>query len=297
MQTMAFEDIPVWSNNAVMFQAGSFELASWSSDADPEKEWLLLIHGFPTSSWDWTPLWNTLADHFNVITLDMLGFGLSDKPDAHAYSLVEQADFYETLLASKNIRSAHILTHDYGVSVAQELLARHNEQSLMFDIKSICFLNGGLFPEQHRARLLQKLALSPLGPILSRSMSRNRVQKSFNEIFGPNTQPTDAEIDGHWHFINHKDGHLLLHKLMRYIIDRRTHAVRWKNALIESQSPLRLINGGKDPVSGAHLYDYYCKIIPNADAILLSEIGHYPHTEAPEQVWHAFADFHGIKAD
>ncbi len=296
MTAMAFMDITAWSEQASMFDAGDYRLARWiTKDPDPAKEWLLLIHGFPTCSWDWTPLWSTLEQHFNLAALDMLGFGLSDKPKDKIFTLMEQADFYEAFLAAQGMQSAHIFTHDYGVSVAQELLARHNEQSLMFEIKSICFLNGGLFPAQHHARMIQRLALTPLGPLLSKTMSRKRLHKTFNDVFGPDTQPSDAEIDGHWHFISHNQGEQLLHKLMRYIIDRRTYARRWEKALKESQCPLRLINGGKDPVSGVHLYEQYRETIPNADAVLLPEIGHYPHTEAPEDVWKAFASFHAIE--
>jgi pimeloyl-ACP methyl ester carboxylesterase len=55
---------------------------------------------------------------------------------------------------------------------------------------------------------------------------------------------------------------------------------------------LRLIDGGADPVSGAHLYHYYKEQIPNADAVLLERVGHYPQTEAPQAVVKAFLEFH-----
>ena len=53
---------------------------------------LLLIHGYPFNTWDWEPLWPELTQHFiHVIAADMLGFGFSDKPRRHRYSLMEQA--------------------------------------------------------------------------------------------------------------------------------------------------------------------------------------------------------------
>ena len=36
---------------------------------------LLLIHGFPTASWDWAKMWPQLVKNYRVLTLDMLGFG------------------------------------------------------------------------------------------------------------------------------------------------------------------------------------------------------------------------------
>ncbi|HPW33252.1 MAG TPA: alpha/beta fold hydrolase, partial [Arenimonas sp.] len=70
---------------------------------------LLCLHGFPTASYDWQRIWPSLAKHFRVIGFDLLGFGFSDKPRRHRYSILEQADIVAGLLASLNIRRTHIL--------------------------------------------------------------------------------------------------------------------------------------------------------------------------------------------
>jgi pimeloyl-ACP methyl ester carboxylesterase len=62
-------------------------------------EALLLIHGFPTASWDWHRLWPALGVRFDVVAADMIGFGFSDKPRDYDYSLNDQATLHETLLA------------------------------------------------------------------------------------------------------------------------------------------------------------------------------------------------------
>jgi pimeloyl-ACP methyl ester carboxylesterase len=85
---------------------------------------LLCLHGFPSASWDWHKLWPALTSRFRVVAPDMLGFGLSAKPRDYDYSLRDQASLHEALLGSLGLDSGHLLAHDYGVSVAQELLAR-----------------------------------------------------------------------------------------------------------------------------------------------------------------------------
>ena len=55
---------------------------------------------------------------------DFLGFGASDKPADHDYSLLEQADLVEALWAQEGVDETALVAHDYAVSVAQELLAR-----------------------------------------------------------------------------------------------------------------------------------------------------------------------------
>ncbi len=268
-------------------------IACWTADnPDPQKPWLLLIHGYPTSSWDWSALWQKLEPHFNLAALDMLGFGLSDKPKNIDYSILDQADIQEALLERMGAGEAHLFVHDYGNTVGQELLARHNERSLSFALKSMVFLNGGLFPEQHRARPVQKLGLSPLGPLLGMMMTKEKFRAAFDKIFGPDTRASDEEIDGHWALINENGGRRILHKLLHYIPERQALRARWVGALKDASVPLRLIDGGMDPVSGKHLYDYYLEQVPNADAVLLEDIGHYPHTEAPGRVLDAFFVFH-----
>jgi len=282
-----------WRRSAQYLDANGARIAFWTSrKLEDAKPWLLLVHGFPTSSWDWSAVWPALEEHFNLAALDMLGFGLSHKPKDIAYSLMGQADLQEALLSEIGVSEAHLLVHDYGDSVAQELLARHNERILSFSLKSVCFLNGGLFPEQHRARPIQKFGLTPLGFLLGMLMSRDKLRKSFDDIFGPLTKASEEEIDGHWALITENDGQKILHKLLQYIPERKANRARWVGALKTARAPMRLINGGADPVSGKHLYDYYLQEVPDADAVLFEDIGHYPQTEAPDKTAAAVLEFH-----
>uniref|UniRef100_UPI00125F0594 alpha/beta fold hydrolase n=1 Tax=Acinetobacter guerrae TaxID=1843371 RepID=UPI00125F0594 len=177
---------------------------------------VLLVHGFPTAAWDWHYLWQPLAERYRVIACDMLGFGDSDKPRGHDYRLLEQADLQQALVRHLGIEGpVHLLAHDYGDSVAQELLARHHEGRAR--IASCVFLNGGLFPETHRPVLVQKLLLSPLGPLIGRGFSRAKLGANFGKVFGPATQPSAAELDDFWSLVAAHDGPAVMHRLIRYL--------------------------------------------------------------------------------
>lgn len=244
---------------------------------------MLLIHGFPTASWDWHYLWQPLAQRNLVIACDMLGFGDSAKPLDHGYCLLEQADLQQALLEHLRVEQpVHVLAHDYGDSVAQELLARHYEGR--FHMASCVFLNGGLFPETHRAALVQKLLLSPLGWMIGRAFGRNALADSFSQIFGPNTRPSESALDDFWSLINSHEGTRILHKLIAYVPQRRRLRERWVQAMQRDDVPLRVIDGEIDPISGAHMVERYRELVPHADTVLLANIGHYPQIEAPVQV-------------
>ena len=245
---------------------------------------LLCIHGFPSASWDWHKLWPELTARFRVVAPDMLGFGLSAKPRDYAYSLRDQADLHEALLGALGIEAAHVLAHDYGDSVAQELLARQLERGDGLRLRSVCLLNGGLFPESHRARPSQKLLRSPLGPLFARLASESRFSANFAEVFGPRTQPSPAELQTVWRLNQVHDGMRVMPKLIRYIDERRQQRQRWVEALQRAVVPLRFVNGPEDPVSGRHMAERYRELVPHPDIVLLEGIGHYPQLEAPEAV-------------
>jgi pimeloyl-ACP methyl ester carboxylesterase len=91
---------------------------------------LTLLHGFPTSSLDWAGMFDRLSPERRLLALDFLGFGNSDKPKPHRYSLLEQADAVEAAWKHLGYERTALVAHDYGVSVAQELLARRDDGDL-----------------------------------------------------------------------------------------------------------------------------------------------------------------------
>jgi pimeloyl-ACP methyl ester carboxylesterase len=251
---------------------------------------LLLVHGYPTSSWDWARIWDPLTERFDVVAADMLGFGESDKPRGHRYTIAEQADLQLSLLDHLGIRACHALVHDYGVTVGQELLARVPE-GMSVRLHSIAFLNGGLFPETHRARPIQRVLASPLGPWVARLSTRRTFARSMRAVFGPRTQPTDEDLDGFWRLASQNDGMRALAGLIAYMRERREQRERWVGALVDAKLPLLVIDGVLDPVSGAHMVERLEQLRPGTEIVRLP-VGHYPQVEAPDAVLEAYLRWH-----
>jgi pimeloyl-ACP methyl ester carboxylesterase len=267
-----------------------------SSQQDCSKPVLLLIHGFPTASIDWHAVWPVFNQHFRLITLDMMGFGLSDKPKDYQYSIHDQADIHQSLLIALGITDYHLMAHDYGDTVAQELLARQSEQentpsssAHRSRILSTLLLNGGLFPETHRPVLMQKLLASPVGALLIKFYSFSKFKKTFAHICA---QPiSEDELKIYWQLLQKNEGAVVMPKLIRYMQERREFRVRWVGALENNRSPMRLIDGIADPISGAHMVERYKQLVEQPDVVELEGIGHYPQVEAPQQVISAAIKF------
>lgn len=259
-----------------------------NADAD---ETVVLVHGFPTSSWDWTKVWERLAEEYHVVALDMVGFGFSDKPPGYPYSLFDQADLHEELLDELGVETAHILAHDYGDTVGQELLARQIEDDAEIDIESAFLLNGGIFYEAIEPTQTQELLRGPDGAEIARSITREAFGAAFGEVFADETRPSEEELDGFWRLITYNDGNEVMHEIIRYLDERDENRDRWAGALRDTDVPLKFVVGPEDPVSGEKMADRYEDVVPNPDVERFEGVGHYPQWEAPDAVLDSYFGF------
>lgn len=245
---------------------------------------MTLLHGFPSSSHDWAKVAAPLSEHRSLLLVDFLGFGASEKPVDHVYSLLEQADLVEQLWRREGVSSTSLVAHDYAVSVAQELLARDAQNGLEVQLEAAHLLNGGLYPDLHRPQPVQVALLDPeQGPALSAIVTE--------ELFVAGLAPTfaarfDAAADSAeiWRSTSRDGGERIAHLLIRYILDREQHAERWTSALHSSAVPLRFVWGILDPVSGAHMAERIREMLPDAPFVALEDVAHWPSLEAPERV-------------
>ena len=245
---------------------------------------MTLLHGFPSSSHDWAKVAPALARTHALLLLDFLGFGASEKPAAHEYSLHEQADIVEAVWAHEGVASTVLVAHDYAVSVTQELLARRAEDALAVDLRAVHLLNGGLYPELHRSQPTQTALLDPeQGPQLSALLSEEPFVQALRPSFaeGFDAAADSADI---WQATSRDDGQRIAHLLIRYIRDRERHGERWVTALERSDVPLAFVWGMLDPISGAHMAKRIRERLPRAPLLALEDVSHWPPLEAPERV-------------
>ncbi len=252
---------------------------------------LLLIHGYPTGSFDWHTIWPQLAERFTVIAPDMLGVGFSDKPARAPYRLQDHAEMHEALITSLGLRSVHVMAHDLGVSVAQEMLARREGDASLPRLVSMVLLNGGLCPEAYRPRVVQRLLASPIGGAIGSRLPRSAFSRSVSALFGPHTPPTPELIGDFWALVNHNNGRRVTHAVSRFWRERLALRDRLVGPLVRGAVPLRLVNGAADPNSGRHMVERFRSLRPDADIVSLEAIGHWPQLEAPAAVVRAALEF------
>jgi len=244
---------------------------------------LLFLHGYPSSSYDW----RLLLDHVDgrpTACFDFLGFGLSEKPRDHVYSLLEQADLVEGVVRRLGAEEVTLVAHDMGTSVATELLARDLDGRLPFGLRSVLLLNGSMVLEAASLTTSQKVLRSRFGGVVARLSNERSFTAGFGRLFSPDHPLTSEEAADQWALLAHEGGNRILHRLTHYLHERVTYASRWHGALRDWPGALELAWALRDPVATEAVLDAVLALRPAAPVTRFEELGHYLQLEAPEAV-------------
>jgi pimeloyl-ACP methyl ester carboxylesterase len=259
-----------------------FVIDSAPSKAYARRAPLLILHGFPSSSFDWHLILPELSRKRRVVLFDFPGFGFSDKPERYSYSLFEQADVVEALAERMGLERPHVVAHDMGVSVASELLARRQRKLLKGDLASLLLMSAGVYEDLAKVTTSQKVLLTPLGPAFAGlgvgAVFRLQVQQVFE-------RPVPAgEVSAMWEQIVYLDGHKRMAQIIGYLRERARFEERWIGALRTAEDiPIHLLWGSHDPTSLISIGERLAFEIPNAELARLERVGHYPQLEAPDE--------------
>jgi pimeloyl-ACP methyl ester carboxylesterase len=279
-------EVADWERRGVVRTLGGFEsftmdvAATGSDDHEP----LLVIHGFPTCCFDFRQVLPALAAHRRVLLLDLIGYGLSAKPDT-AYTMSMQADVVEAFVAETGVTSLALLTHDMGDTVGGELLARQAEGAWPVEITRRVITNGSIYIEMAHLSTGQEMLLSLPDERLPDTIPNDgsTMQTSLAETYSPKTAVDAPELAAAWELIAYRRGHQLLPRTIRYIEERRRHQDRFTGAIEAHPSPLAIVWGADDPIAVVDMATRLAEAVPEASLTVLTDVGHFPMVEAPRQ--------------
>lgn len=110
---------------------------------------IILIHGFGGSMWHWEHQQEALAQHYRVLTLDLLGSGLSDKPVTN-YSPTFMLDYITEFMDTLNIPQATFIGNSLGAGMAIGMALKHPKR-----VSKLILIDG--FP----ANVVENIASPP----------------------------------------------------------------------------------------------------------------------------------------
>lgn len=268
---------------------GSVFVRSASGRGSP----VVLLHGYPSSSYDYRAVLPELGDR-GWVTFDFLGFGLSDKPRPHRYSLFEQADLVQTVVRSVTDEPVLLIAHDMGTSVATELMARDLRGQLPFRLQRVVLSNGSVLLDRASLRPIQKVLRGRFGPVVSQLVNEPMFIRGLGKVFSKQRPLSAAEGAAQWALMSYHDGHRIMHLLTAYLNERVRYADRWHGAVADWPKPLGLLWGTDDPVATTDVLAGLRELRSDAEVIELAGVGHYPQIEVPEVFARAALELLGL---
>jgi pimeloyl-ACP methyl ester carboxylesterase len=252
---------------------------TWGDNSKPK---LLLIHGFPNSSFDYYKLIPLLENDYYIATLDFPGSGFSDKPlNDFNYMLTENALIVEHFVREVvEFDDFALYTHDRGVSIGLALLSNYlDNPDRGYQINYHFISNSGMFlPLATLVPFQTALLDAQAGPRLI--AARSAQARLTNG---------DAEAVALSDVSAFNDGIAALLYVGRYQLERQANETRWLQNLPRSPIPVALLWGLTDDINpiriANHVWDNYLneRVAPSSFWILPTA-GHYPQRDNPQEV-------------
>jgi pimeloyl-ACP methyl ester carboxylesterase len=258
-----------------------------SGKAKTKGHGILIVHGFPGSSWDWSGVVPDLAKRTRVVIPDMVGFGRSDKPQTGTfedhYSLFKQADRYEAIAKQEGLTEVMLVIHDMGQTVGSELMRRQVEGTLPFKIRHAIVFNGStLINLVVLAPMQQKGMDAPdtLGP----DMDKKVVMKDLDDSFGKGHPSTPLILSNMADQILYNNGDRVFNRQIRYMMQRKVHLQRWQAGIIGFNGPVSMFWGELDPISVVAMADAWKEMQPKIELHKWPDVAHWPMIDVPGRV-------------
>jgi len=252
---------------------------TWGDETKPK---LLLIHGFPNSSFDYHRMIPFLEDEYHIAALDFPGSGFSDKPlNGYNYMLAENAEIVDHFVREVvGFENFALYTHDRGVSIGLAFLGNYlDNPDPGYTINYHFLSNSGMFLPLANLSAAQMRMLDPdtaaqlleLRAAQPRRTEGGPESLAYSDIFAFN------------------QGNISLIYVGRYLLERQANEVRWLENLPRSPVPVAYLWGLADSVNPVrishHVWNTYLNEREAQSSFwLLPTAAHYPQRESPEEV-------------
>lgn len=243
---------------------------------------VVLVHGFPSSSHDFAAVLPFLTPHFRVTAWDHLGFGFSDKPaGAVSYSLLDQGRRAGEVLGALGVERARVVGHDMGLTVAVEMLCRHEVGTLGCGLEALVLCNGSHLVELAQITPLQHALMTDAGAAaFAASYDPERFASGLRLVWADAARTPAVDIRAIAYWLAANGGLDILARIARYNLERRQYADRWRPILGRSTVPISVVWGDRDPIAVIEIGRRLAELSGGPLAVL-DGVGHYPQMEAP----------------
>jgi haloalkane dehalogenase len=246
---------------------------------------VLLLHGWPTSSFLWRNVVPWIGETNRAIALDLPGFGRSDKPLDASYSFRFYTGVLEGFLAALGIERTALAVHDLGGPIGLHWASQNPDR-----LTRLALLNTLVYPQASWAVIafvlacrtpgLRSLLASPRGLELAMRIGVTDHSRLTPEVMRGVLEPFETEPA---RVALLKAGHGLHPGGFAEI-------VRW---LPTVRVPVRILYGARDSIlpDVAKTMRRVARDVPHAETTVLEQCGHFLQEDRPDEVARELAEF------
>jgi pimeloyl-ACP methyl ester carboxylesterase len=228
---------------------------------DESRPAMLMVHGFPTSSFDFRMLSEELKGDYRMCMFDFPGYGFSDKPaGGYRYSLKEDAELvWHFVTGVVPMREFSLLSHDRGDSVSLAFLSLYQAAAEPpFRITRQYILNGNVYLPLANLTDFQKRMLDPVTSAAAvKAVSPTLLAAGLGSTtFTPALKPDDPTVKAMAAQFEYQGGVQVLPATIQYLNERKEMEVTYLQVLARSAVPVTLIWGVHDMIAPLRVADY-----------------------------------------
>ena len=249
------------------------------------KNTIVLLHGFPTSSHMFRNLIPKLAGKYHVIAPDYPGYGQSSKPAAidYKYTFDNLALVIEALLNQKNIHKYSLYLQDYGAPVGFRIASKNPKKVQTLTVQNGNAYDEGLGEFWNVARAFWVDRSDKTSAPIAKFVSPEGVKWQYTHgTKNPEKISPDNWVSDLTHLSLPGNAHIQLDLFYDYKNNPPLYPA-WQEYFRKYQPPTLIVWGKNDdifPASGAHPYKRDLKVI---DFNLL-DTGHFALEEEGEVI-------------
>ena len=242
---------------------------------------LLFLHGLGASGYALRRITPALSATHRVITLDMRGFGRSEKPFDQYYSPLDQVAHVKEFIRRRGLDKITLAGHSFGGGVAIGLTLDLN-QTRPDLISRLVLMNAPAFPQPMsravgflRLPIVPYLALNLIPPEVTAQMSLSKDLGNFDHI-------TERDVASYANPLREAAAaHALITTAQRIVPERLPDLVRRYPSI---HQPTLLVWCAKDPVVPLVTGVALKRMLPDARLRIIDGCTHVPPEEAPDEL-------------
>lgn len=250
------------------FTLASGDKLTYAENVNVTGEPLLLIHGFGGNKDNFTRIANQL-DSYHLIIPDLLGFGNSSKPMAADYRADAQAERLHELLQAKGVASnIHVAGNSMGGAISVAYAAKYPQ-----DVKSLWLIDSAGFWSAGLPKSLEGATLED-NPLLITKTEDIYSLYNFVMYKPPYIPKSVKAVFAQERIANKELDAKILEQIVMDNVEERAKVIA------EYDIPTLVVWGDKDQVIKPETTELIKEIIPQAEVIMMPNIGHVPMIEA-----------------